>query len=259
MEETLKDLFPASLRRTAAAVFGGRPPAAILLRQPVNVGIQTFLGNNFAVTSLLHPSEIARFNEYRYAKRRAEYLTGRICAKLALSLFWTARGIDRPPVPAEVEIVNGETGRPQVDISDWTSQPLPQLSISHGGEYGAALAAEAPCGIDIQEHKEALLRVRDRYCTAEEFRLLRQSLADREPLAALALLWAAKEAAKKALSFWRMPGFHELELTLPVLPMVDCHLITLAVKRAATDWRMPATLRIVAARLADYSLAICQS
>jgi 4'-phosphopantetheinyl transferase EntD len=259
MEGALRDLFPASLRRTAADIFGASPSAAILLRQPEGAGDQEFLLHHPAVAALLHPSEIARFNEYRYAKRRAEYLTGRLCAKLALALFWTAQGDDRPPVPAEVEIVNGATGRPQVNIAGWTTQPLPQISISHGGEYGAAIAVAVPCGIDIQEHKEALLRVRDRYCTAGEFRLLEESLTAWEPLAALALLWAAKEAAKKTLSFWRMPGFHELELRSPVLPAADCHLLTLTVNRAATDWRMPATVRVVATRLADYSLAICQS
>lgn len=259
MEGALRDLFPASLKQAAADIFGDQPSAAILLKQPEGAGEEDFLLRNAAVAALLHPSEIARFNEFRYAKRRAEYLTGRICAKLALALFWTARGDDRPPLPAEVEIVNGATGRPQVNIAGWTIQPLPQISISHGGDFGAAIAAAVPCGIDIQEHKEALLRVRDRYCTAGEFRLLRESLVGREPLAALARLWAAKEAAKKTLGFWRMPGFHELELTSPVIPAGDCHLITLAVKRAATDWRMPETVRIVAARLADYSLAICQS
>ncbi len=259
MEGALKDLFPASLKQAAADIFGDQTLAAILLRQPVVESGQTFIRDNPVVATLLHPVEIARFNEYRYAKRRAEYLTGRICAKLALALFWTPRGNDRPPVPAEVEIVNSATGRPRVNIAGWGPEALPHISISHGGEYGAAIAAAMPCGIDIQEHKEALLRVRDRYCTAGEFRLLRESLVGRESLAALALLWAAKEAAKKALGFWRMPGFHELELTSPVIPAGDCHLLTLAVKVVETDWRMPATVRIVAVRLADYSLAICQS
>ncbi len=178
---------------------------------------------------------------------------------MALKLLWTARGLDRSPAPTEVEIVSGPTGRPQVDIAGWTTQPLPQISISHGGDYGAAIAAAMPCGIDIQEHKEALLRVRDRYCTAEEFRLLRESLADREPLVLLALLWAAKEAAKKTLAFWRMPGFLDLELTSPVLPAAECHLITLAAKAAGKGLPMPGTVTVLATEFDDYSLAICQS
>ena len=32
----------------------------------------------------------------------------------------------------------------------------------------------------------------------------------------------------------------------------------LAVKVVETDWRMPATVTVLATRLADYSLAICQ-
>ncbi len=259
MEGALRDLFPAGLRQAAAAIFGNSPPAAILLRQPESASDKDFLLNTPVITALLHPSEIARFNEYRYAKRRAEYLTGRICAKMALKLFWTGRGFGQLPALAAVEIINGATGRPLVNIAGWTSRPPPLISISHGGEYGAAIAAAMPCGIDIQEHKETLLRVRDRYCTTEEFRLLQESLADREPVALLALLWAAKEAAKKTLSFWRMPGFLDLELASPVMTAADCHHISVAVKRVEKNLPVPESVTVLATELRGYSLAICQA
>ncbi len=86
------------------------------------------------------------------------------------------------------------------------------ISISHSGDYGAALAACSPCGIDLQLRQDSLLKVKEKYCSEAEYRLLETFLSETDTLARLALLWAAKEAAKKALSHWQMPGFLDLEI-----------------------------------------------
>jgi phosphopantetheinyl transferase (holo-ACP synthase) len=80
-----------------------------------------------------------------------------------------------------------------------------------------AVAAAAPCGVDIQENRETLGRVRERFCSPAEGGLLSLRLPGLEPSEHLALLWAAKESVKKAVLLEPMPGFLELELT-----RIDC-------------------------------------
>jgi 4'-phosphopantetheinyl transferase EntD len=94
---------------------------------------------------------------------------------------------------------------------------IPHISISHSGRYAMAVAAAAPCGVDIQENRETLGRVRERFCSPAEDRLLTRRLPGLEPSEHLALLWAAKESVKKAVLLEPMPGFLELELT-----RIDC-------------------------------------
>ncbi|MEN8200316.1 MAG: 4'-phosphopantetheinyl transferase superfamily protein, partial [Thermodesulfobacteriota bacterium] len=89
---------------------------------------------------------------------------------------------------------------------------IPNLSISHSEDYGAALISNTPCGIDIQYHDPGLERVKERFCTETEERLLARQTPELSTLSRLSLLWAGKEALKKMLSPEGMPGFQELKL-----------------------------------------------
>ncbi len=71
----------------------------------------------------------------------------------------------------------------------------PELSLSHSGEYAAALVCTmGSCGIDIQMESARLLTVQERFATEAECALLD---AVPEKITRLAILWAAKEAVKK--------------------------------------------------------------
>lgn len=257
MDKSLENLFPGNLYRAVLDHCGRQTIGVALLRQPaVGSGPGPILLDPSAA-GLLHPHETAQAGAYKLAKRRAEYVAGRICAKLALAGFWAANG-DRP-APSAVAIVNGSTGRPIVRFatnSESKNQPPPEISITHGGAYGAALATAAPCGIDLQEQKDTLLRVKDKYCTADEYRLLQACLPGMEPTSLLSLLWAAKEAAKKALSGWWMPGFLELRLTRPELKQAGCLALPLTV-RSPEAHRLPEKITVLATTFDRYGLAVC--
>ncbi len=257
METLQKDLFPSDFKQAAMALFGRPTPSAILLKQPPADAIPNSLPTSYGPDIvLLHPNEIARFGNYRLNKRRAEFLTSRISAKMALKNFWTSAGLDIPAALCHLEITSDGNGRPIVCPDCLKDLPAPEISISHGGEYAASLVAESPCGIDVQQQKQNLLRVREKYCTISERQLLAELLPDMAPLSRLLLLWTAKEAAKKALSYQQMPGFLELELTSSVKSLPHSSFFTLAVRVRDND-RLPDFVTALATIFADYGLAIC--
>ncbi len=257
MEPLQKDLFPPDLKQAAMALFGRSTPSAILLKQPSADALPNSLPASCSpAVALLHANEIIRFTNYRLNKRRAEFLTGRIAAKMALKNFWTSAGLILPAALCHIEITNDANGRPIVCPDCLKDLPTPEISISHGGEYAASLVAKSPCGIDVQRQQVNLLRVREKYCSVAELQLLAELLSDMAPLSRLLLLWTAKEAAKKALSYRRMPGFLELELISSVKSLPHSPTFTLAVRVRDND-RLPGFVTVLVTTFADYGLAIC--
>jgi phosphopantetheinyl transferase len=164
----------------------------------------------------LHPQEQSQFQQLRHNKRRVEWLGGRICAKKALLQFL----IENSTAPhilvmPQLQIMTTDSGRPFPAPESLPEQiSPPNISISHSRGYAMGVAATIPCGVDIQITKDALLRIKDRFCSQDEAQLLKQTLVKTTPLEQLTLLWAAKEAIKKNAAFTGgMPGFLELELT----------------------------------------------
>jgi 4'-phosphopantetheinyl transferase EntD len=167
----------------------------------------------------LHPLEQEKLSSLRHQKRHLEWLGGRICVKEALRCFMLHSRPQAPEVPApHLQIIHAPSGRPLVCqgvvIGDMA---IPHISISHSGKYAMAVAAADPCGVDIQENRETLGRVREQFCSQAEGRLLMDLLPGLDSFEHLALLWAAKESVKKAVLLESMPGFLELELT-----RIDC-------------------------------------
>jgi 4'-phosphopantetheinyl transferase EntD len=247
------NLFPADLQQAAANLLR-RPFAAVLLRQPAAATLPDNVSAALLPeTTLLHAGEISRYHGYQMAKRRGEFLAGRLCAKMALIAYGAGTG-QILPAPAVLEIANDENGKPFIRITPETRE-VPQISITHGGAYAAALAAQGPCGIDLQPHKENLLRVREKYCSAAEERRLCRFFPEMAQVARLALLWTAKEAAKKALACRHMPGFLQLEL-LSAKKIDGGNILTLAVAvKADAPW--PTTVDIAATTFHDHGLAVC--
>ena len=247
------NLFPAALQQAAANLLP-RPFGAVLLRQPAAETLSAELSAAILPeTGLLHPHEIRRCHTYRLAKRQGEFLAGRLCAKMALIAYGVETGLNLP-APAALEIASDENGRPFIDATPETGE-VPQISITHGGAYAAALAAQGPCGIDLQPHKENLLRVREKYCSTAEERRLCRFFPEMAQVVRLALLWTAKEAAKKALACRHMPGFLQLEL-LSGKKIDGGNILTLGVAvKAEAPW--PATVDIAATTFHDHGLAVC--
>jgi phosphopantetheinyl transferase (holo-ACP synthase) len=162
----------------------------------------------------LHREEQEKLSSLCRPKRHIEWLGGRICVKEALLAFLKGAGPLSANVSApRLQIVAAPSGRPMLRQGAVAGKmATPHISISHSGEYAMAVAAAVPCGIDIQENRETLGRIKEKFCGAAEEKILTRVLAALAPLERLSLLWAAKESIKKAAILERMPGF--LELTL---------------------------------------------
>lgn len=169
----------------------------------------------------LHQNEQKRLQSLHHEKRHLEWLGGRICAKQAAMQYLDDR-YGKQTLPAtkrisQLQIITATSGRPSLEYTALPAdQGLPHISISHSRGYALAVAASSPCGVDIQAVSETLIRVKERFCTGVEEKILGQGLHSFDKLPPpqhLALLWAAKEAVKKGALFDHMPGFLDLVLT----------------------------------------------
>ena len=138
---------------------------------------------------ILNSSEGERLRTLTLPKRRTEWLGGRCAAKFALMQLYGQTRV----APACFAIANEDCGKPFVQTSLASPAVLPRLSLSHSGGLAVALAAEGPCGLDVQEAGPLLARVKERFASPAE-QALGGSCA---VLRWLALIWAAKEAVKK--------------------------------------------------------------
>jgi len=256
MDRQLQNFFPADLEKGAGKIF--KPQ----VMQPVLLGLlpapidRIAGGSGWSPETILHPNEIAVLGGYRFAKRRSEYLTGRLCAKIAVKEFLQRLGRFTIPALRDIEITKGADGRPEVLLHQLLTKQLNiDISISHSGDYGSALASGVKCGIDLQRQEPSLLRVQERYCNTTEFRLLETYLKGFDTVARLALLWAAKEAAKKVLSHWRMPGFLDLQL-LDLGRLADCFVFSLQVT-SKKEIKQPGQVKVAVMPFKAYALAIC--
>lgn len=181
------------------------------------------------VLAALADEEARRLAAFRFPKRRLEWLGGRLAAKAALlelldtnaepaSLVIENDEHGRPVVPdsylpspprrrgggvgvggafAAAQAANSPSDAGGISPHP---DPLPtswgegvHLSITHSGDFAAALAAPRPCGLDVQEIRPNLARVRDYFADADEIALGGEDAEN----AWLARVWAAKEAIKK--------------------------------------------------------------
>ncbi len=205
---------------------------------------------------LLGAEELHRAASYRIAKRRNEWLTGRVCAKLAARRFLPAGSTeDTIFQPDCFTIANDTSGRPAFSGSLPQSLLDADLSISHGGGFAMALVADSRCGVDIQRPRETLLRVREKFCAVTEEELLGDTFCDLSEIQQLTLLWSAKEAAKKALGFERMPGFLEILLSGRE-PHADGWVLNFLISSREFDG-YPSTISIACELYEEYAIAVC--
>ncbi len=162
----------------------------------------------------LHQREKTQLEKFSFEKRYCEWLGGRICAKQSLRLFLrnNTQGTDAIPEHTQCCTESEEGGKPFFSAINGSNFNFPELSISHSNEYAAALSSSTACGIDIQFAAQNLIRVQNKFCSAEEALILKEGLPHLSPLSHLTLLWSAKEAVKKMLSPGGIPGFQELQL-----------------------------------------------
>ncbi len=164
-------------------------------------------GEGVVARYYLCAGELARWQGFSLPKRRLEWLGGRIAAKDAAMRLRGLAVCEREW--RHWQLAADPSGRPRLAGG---AAPLPEISISHSGGWATAMAASSHCGIDIQQRLETVVRVKSRFCLAGEAERLAASLGGVAEGARLTLLWAAKEAIRKAAPVAPMPAFAEMEL-----------------------------------------------
>jgi phosphopantetheinyl transferase len=213
--------------------------------------------NETLLKSWLSEEERQHLHRFTLAKRRKEWLAGRICAKAAINDYFLTygKGWNLPPWN-EVTITNSESGRPCAILAGGERLPGgPDISISHSGDLALAFASQTCCGVDIQKTSRTLIRVKERFSTDREEQLVASNVRKNDPLMPLGLLWAAKEAAKKALSGTGMPGF--LDLVLTDIEKIGEEELLFLFKRSPHRDNAPSEVRVASICYQIYSLGIC--
>jgi len=187
-------------------IFGLNGPLSLVLLELAGLEATT-------AAEYLTPLELERFTLYAHPKRKQEWLGGRITAKrTAMAMACSGDGNAAPPWLA-LEIATDPDGRPFIRAVDDPGRKMPDISISHSRGLAAAMAAgEGRCGIDIQKVTPSVIRVRERFAGSAELTILEALTGDWPAAARLTLLWAAKEALKKAIGTKRLPGFLGIRL-----------------------------------------------
>lgn len=160
-----------------------------------------------AASKYLRADELERWVGLSQKKRRTEWLGGRLAAKWAAAKLLGETAVDWQGLAIRSE----EDGRPYVTS---VSQPLaPHISISHSGHMAAALAANLPCGLDIQLPGPKIHRVKERFAAPKEEDILTASVPQSFPeTERLTMLWAGKEAVRKLVRTSPLLGFMEIRL-----------------------------------------------
>ncbi len=141
-------------------------------------------------TDSLHPNEITKLQEISNAKRRSEWIAGRLLLKQALMEAW---GESRQF--SEIEIASGFNRQP------WIASPSPfatsvSLTHSNGWAFAAVTPASHPVGIDVEVISEGRLEAMKRDTVLCEVGLEDESALERQALR-LTVAWTAKEALSK--------------------------------------------------------------
>ena len=158
------------------------------------------------LAGLLSFLERRHARELRFAKRRYEWLAGRVAAKAA-AIFHAGQDTELLP-PHSITLLADAHGRPEPD-SFWPSD-VSRPSISHSHEYGVAMVSAVACGIDLQRIEERILGLEKRIINSEEQHVA-ADLLDWHRMIGLTLIWSVKEAVKKMLLADR-PGLFEAVL-----------------------------------------------
>lgn len=207
------------------------------------------------VSVWLGEQERHRLADFKLPKRRNEWFAGRICTKMAIRDYFRSHGEDIPD-HLDISIMNSDDGRPFAALGhEQRILKEPEISISHSSGLTFALAAKSSCGVDIQKISETLIRVKERFCTDQEERLLSTVPQHSDSLMQLAMLWAAKEAAQKALSMVNMPGF--LDLALICIEKTGYEELLFIFNRYHRHARLASEIRVLATCFNGYGIGVC--
>ena len=174
------------------------------------------MGEEGVITCSLSNQELDLLSKFASAKRKREWLGGRLAAKYAAArLLEQVKSQKNNLHWSRNTILTDKNGRPFLSANKENATQPCDISISHSDSMAAAMAVDKGCcGIDIQKISPKIIKVIDRFCTQNEMDIL-QDFFPVEPerqAGPLTKLWAAKETLRKASCMSSLPGFLKLEL-----------------------------------------------
>lgn len=147
--------------------------------------------------------EIATISSFRFPHQKAEWVAARMAAK------WLACNQGLATHPRSVRVSGGRQGRPALQIERGERV---FLSLSHTDGIGGAAIDRGSIGIDVQRVRSLPDRSWKFFLQEKEIAALRALSIDDVAIH----LWAAKEAAWKALRGENQRGLKNVTLTLSV-------------------------------------------
>jgi phosphopantetheinyl transferase len=160
----------------------------------------------------LHPVEQHLAQRYSSMRRRDEFVAGRLLLRSCIIDVLRKAGTEPPPA-SEIAIGRAESRQPVVLIGDALDERL-CVSISHGGGFVLCAAAlEIRIGVDVERIDDRVARLRERYASDDEYRLIHSRAYDRhEETALLTRLWTVKESAAKCFGEGMLVAFDRCRL-----------------------------------------------
>lgn len=124
----------------------------------------------------LSEEELARFHTYTHEQRKKQWLAYRLIL----------RHLIPPSYPSD--LIYDALGKPSLSSAPGF------ISVSHAGEYAAAVySVKHPVGIDIEQLRGRIERVKHRFLSDEEL----HAIPEENNLEKLYIYWGAKEAIYK--------------------------------------------------------------
>jgi holo-[acyl-carrier protein] synthase len=218
------------------------------------------IGEKQVVSLYLSTQEQEYWHRLTSTKRKREWLGGRFSAKYAAAELLSGKGNDVNW--SSLTIAYDNNGRPVLAVDD-KRMVQPDISISHSADLAASMAlSKGLCGLDIQKISARINRVRDRFCSNAEDKILRSFFSDsnEQNITVLTKLWAAKESLRKAERSSVLPGFLELELNeIEKIPPAGKTFWRFIFTRKQSDMKGSATKGkhvVVLSLMVDYILAL---
>ncbi|NQU18521.1 4'-phosphopantetheinyl transferase superfamily protein [bacterium] len=168
----------------------------ILAQVPISL-IQGALetDENGLLSEQLAEEENKQYYKLKHAKRRLEWLAGRIVSKAAVRIYLDKGGL----LPSDIIIRSLPSNSPYIIIDqEGVSTSLPYISISHSNDIAVAVAAQTKgIGIDAEKINDSILEIADEFSAEDELKLIIARTGFMK-VAALTSIWAMKEASLKA-------------------------------------------------------------
>lgn len=200
----------------------------------------------------LTDEERQQLNRFSLDKRRAEWLSGRVCAKQAALELLNTGNDSKILQPHDIAVETNPAGRPHLRVNNGINGfSNIDISISHSHDMAVSIAGHGLCGVDIQFLNDTLFKVRQKYCADSEAAILEDITDDQ--LQQLGRLWVCKEAVRKCLSPVQLLGFMEIRLERISLEQ-DCHVLHF---QLGDPFANTGSIAVVTHIHSSYALAVC--